>query len=201
MTLFLGPMVQNAIDYQAGQNSRGADKYDWHETDTYFMYKHRPAELTRNLFMGPWAEEVVFRCCMLPLLLSAGFTMGQSVLGSPLFFGVAHVHHLYEHIYKERWPVGRAVLISTVQFTYTSIFGMYVAFVFVRTGHLVGIGLAHTFCNFMGLPDFGGAFSHPTHKPIVLAAYAIGITGFYYGLFPATDPAIYGSIFATHGLI
>ena len=126
--------------------------------------------------------------------------MGQSVLGSPLFFGMAHLHHLYEHIYKDRWPVQRAVLVTVVQFTYTSLFGMYVAFVFVRTGHLLSIGLAHTFCNFMGLPDFGGAWNHP-QKAFVVSAYLVGIAGFYFGLFPATEPAIYGTAFAARGLL
>ena len=43
-----------------------------------------------------------------------------------------------------------------VQLTYTSLFGAYSSYLFLRTGFLIGPLLAHVFCNAMGLPDFTG---------------------------------------------
>ena len=76
---------------------------------------------------------------------------------TPLYFGIAHVHHLYEfkltHPHTAFVP---ALLRSMFQFTYTTIFGWYATFVFLRTGSLPAVILAHTFCNWCGLPRFWG---------------------------------------------
>ena len=45
------------------------------------------AALCRNLVVAPLAEEFVFRACMCPLLLKAGWGHGAVVLCCPLFFG------------------------------------------------------------------------------------------------------------------
>lgn len=45
---------------------------------------------------------------------------------------------------------------SLFQFTYTSLFGFFAAFVFIRTGNVYSVLLAHSFCNWMGLPRFWG---------------------------------------------
>lgn len=47
-------------------------------------------------------------------------------------------------------------LISCFQLLYTSLFGFFAAFVFLRTGNLFAAIAAHTFCNFMGLPRVWG---------------------------------------------
>ena len=41
-----------------------------------------------------------------------------------------------------------------LQFAYTTIFGMYSAFLFVKTGHFAAPFIVHAYCNFMGFPDF-----------------------------------------------
>lgn len=41
-------------------------------------------------------------------------------------------------------------------FTYTSLFGFFEAFVYLRTGNLWSCVAAHAFCNAMGLPRFLG---------------------------------------------
>ncbi len=55
-------------------------------------------ERLRTLAVGPLAEELVFRGCMLPVLLSAGLTPLQACLQCPLIFGLAHLHHAYERV-------------------------------------------------------------------------------------------------------
>jgi len=53
----------------------------------------------------------------------------------------------------ERANAGRALLETAVQFAYTTLFGAYTTFVFVRTGHVAAAVACHVFCNVMGLPD------------------------------------------------
>ena len=45
---------------------------------------------------------------------------------------------------------------SIFQFLYTSLFGTIAAFIYLRTGSLWACILAHSFCNWMGLPRFWG---------------------------------------------
>ncbi|KAJ1454737.1 hypothetical protein M885DRAFT_424340, partial [Pelagophyceae sp. CCMP2097] len=103
--------------------------------------------------IGPATEEVVFRSCMVPLLLEADLGLGRTIFCSPLFFGVAHLHHLKRRLVDERANAGRALLETAVQFAYTTLFGAYTTFVFVRTGHVAAAVACHVFCNVMGLPD------------------------------------------------
>jgi prenyl protein peptidase len=49
-----------------------------------------------------------------------------------------------------------ALLRSVFQFTYTSLFGFFAGFVFLRTGNVYSVILAHAFCNWMGLPRLWG---------------------------------------------
>jgi prenyl protein peptidase len=48
------------------------------------------------------------------------------------------------------------VLRSLLQFTYTTLFGGYVTFIYLRTGSLLAVVLVHVFCNWMGFPRFWG---------------------------------------------
>ena len=87
------------------------------------------------------------------------------VFVTPLIFGLAHLHHLVEFITSRtpdgrRWPplgiIINGVLRSTFQFAYTSLFGFFAAFVFLRTGNLLVCIIAHSFCNRMGVPRLWG---------------------------------------------
>ena len=53
-------------------------------------------------------------------------------------------------------PLLPALLRTLFQFAYTTLFGWYANFVFVRTGSLPAVVLAHAFCNWMGLPRVWG---------------------------------------------
>ena len=77
---------------------------------------------------------------------------------SPLVFGMAHLHHFYEfRLTNPQVPIAAAIIRSLVQLTYTTLFGAYENFLFLRTGSLVGVIIVHTFCNGMGLPRVWGA--------------------------------------------
>lgn len=141
----------------------------------------------------------------------AQFSGKQIIFLTPLYFGIAHVHHLYEfRVMQPNAPFIVAVLRSMFQFTYTSLFGFFAAFVFVRTGNVFSAILAHSFCNYMGLPRFWGRVgveagvpigppgaggdngrNHKSHGIVWTVVYYIilvaGAYGFYRGLFPLTE--------------
>jgi prenyl protein peptidase len=162
MLLFLGPLVQTWIESTSGLSApllRG-------------IQTHPPGarlQQVRNLLVGPLAEEWTFRACMCPLLHSAGFGEGTIVLIASLIFGAAHIHHRLDA--RVPW------MAVAVQFTYTSLFGAYSTYLFLRTGLIYGPLLAHSFCNFMGLPNFAGVPSHRRAR-VLTCAYLTGLLGF-----------------------
>lgn len=107
-----------------------------------------------------------------------------------------------------------ALLRSVFQFTYTTMFGWYATFVYLRTGSLLAVILAHTFCNWCGLPRLWGRVEAgvPVSVPLArgkedpdgseaeasgqlgigwtIAYYTLlfaGAISFYYGLWPLTQ--------------
>eukprot|EP00516_Mucochytrium_quahogii_P006311 CAMPEP_0203763788 /NCGR_PEP_ID=MMETSP0098-20131031/16871_1 /ASSEMBLY_ACC=CAM_ASM_000208 /TAXON_ID=96639 /ORGANISM=" , Strain NY0313808BC1" /LENGTH=268 /DNA_ID=CAMNT_0050659013 /DNA_START=80 /DNA_END=886 /DNA_ORIENTATION=- len=172
------------------------DMYYTHsKTSSSFFHNCPPdsPQRLRNLLVAPFAEELVFRCCMGSLLLSCGLSHGWIIATAPLFFGVAHLHHCYGMIKRGR-PINEALLISFVQLCYTTAFGALEMFFFLRTGHLVSVFLVHSFCNLMGLPSLAfnskGNINFQERK-IIWTVYLLGITGFALGLGPLTRPDLY----------
>lgn len=99
----------------------------------------------------------MFRSAIVPLHLLAQVSSGRIVFIAPLYFGIAHVHHFYEfRLTHPDTPVLAALLRSIFQFGYTTIFGWYATFLYLRTGSLVVVILVHSFCNWCGLPRFWG---------------------------------------------
>ena len=146
----------------------------------------------RTMVVAPISEELIFRACMLPLLVPK-YDLVLSTFIAPLFFGVAHFHHVIEEIRKgERiLPV---ILTSCFQMMYTTLFGAYSAFLFLRTGHLIGPVLCHSFCNMMGFPDFEG-IGYCKYPKSVSLIFCLGLIMFVVLLFPFTDPVLYGSLY------
>jgi len=183
MVLFLGPLVMAWIDRDDSVGSmldRLRAALEWSEYQRHLKL--------RNLVIGPLAEEWVFRVCMCPLLFGAGLSDVAIVFGSAFVFGLAHIHHVFDA------DVSWAVV--AVQFTYTSLFGAYSSYLFLRTGHLVGPLLAHSFCNSQGLPNFGGVPGH-THARTLSAAFIVGRASFALLVFldAIYRPALFGSVF------
>jgi prenyl protein peptidase len=70
---------------------------------------------------------------------------------------IAHLHHAwdnYNRMGRTRQALQNAVLASLFQFTYTTLFGWYASYLFVRTGSVWPSILNHSFCNMMGIPSF-----------------------------------------------
>ena len=136
----------------------------------------------RNLVVAPIGEELIFRACMVAPMLVGGVSAGGCVWKAPLWFGFAHVHHFLERV-RNGTPINEAALGTVFQLTYTTIFGAFATYVLLQTSSLPAAILVHTFCNFMGFPDFvswwASTESHlyPWRKSIG-TTYVIGIAGF-----------------------
>jgi prenyl protein peptidase len=154
--LFVGPLYESII----------VDG-DWREW-TFSSFKEGIFDNWigyRNLIVAPASEELVFRSLTISLYILAKVNPTRIVFTTPLIFGLAHVHHLVEFL-QSRTPPGRrlptmavwvnGLIRSLFQFTYTSLFGFFAAFVYLRTGNLWAVIIAHSFCNWMGVPRLSG---------------------------------------------
>lgn len=142
--------------------------------------------IIRNCVAAPVAEEVVFRGHMMPLLLAGGFSAYGAMWLAPVFFGLAHLHHAVQAVLVEGVPVGRALAQSAFQFAFTTIFGWYSAFLFIRTGTVSAPIVAHAFCNLIGFPPFG-ALGRISKRNVTIGAILGGMVAFFILLFPMTS--------------
>ncbi|KAL6273499.1 hypothetical protein ACE6H2_024191 [Prunus campanulata] len=140
----------------------------------------------RTYVVAPLTEELVFRACMLPLLLCGGFQKSTVIFLCPIFFSLAHLNHLKDVYSKQNYNLTKAFLAIGLQLGYTVVFGSYASFLFIQTGHFLAPLVAHAFCNFMGLPVLVSR-----GKGIVSVASVAGIVGFLWLLFPMTRPELY----------
>ncbi|XP_024024782.1 CAAX prenyl protease 2 [Morus notabilis] len=140
----------------------------------------------RNYVVAPLTEELVFRACMIPLLLCGGFKINTIIFLGPVFFSLSHLNHLMEVYNRQNYNLIKAALAVALQLGYTLVFGSYASFLFIRTGHLLAPLVAHICCNYMGLPVL---FSRS--KGIVSVAFLAGLLGFLWLLFPMTNPDLY----------
>ncbi|XP_069865886.1 CAAX prenyl protease 2 isoform X5 [Dipodomys merriami] len=188
MILFLGPLMQLSMDCPCDLT----DGLKVVLTPRSWARCLTDMRWLRNQVIAPLTEELVFRACMLPMLAPCT-GLGPAVFTCPLFFGVAHFHHIIEQLRFRQSSVGSIFLSAAFQFSYTAVFGAYTAFLFIRTGHLIGPVLCHSFCNYMGFPAVCAALEHPQRRPL-LAGYALGVGLFLLLLQPLTDPKLYGSL-------
>ncbi|KAF1997198.1 CaaX prenyl protein-like proteinase Rce1 [Amniculicola lignicola CBS 123094] len=207
--LFAGPLFEAGI-VEGGLKYwiRGTRAY---ETLSSWIGYRNLVVVCQHHSRGPVTEELIWRSLVIPLHILARFSGKQIIFLTPLYFGIAHAHHLYEfRLTHPRTPMFMAILRSVFQFAYTSLFGFFAAFVFLRTGNLLSIILAHSFCNVMGLPRFWGRVGVEAGVPVgptglgkddegqgsqsksvawTAAYYVIlvaGAVGFYLFLFPLT---------------
>lgn len=81
----------------------------------------------------------------------------ETIFLSPVIFGLAHIHHFYEfRLSNPRVPFVAALLRSVFQLGFTTVFGAYATFIYLRTGSLLAACAIHAFCNCMGLPRLWG---------------------------------------------
>jgi len=140
----------------------------------------------RNYVVAPISEEVVWRSCIVGAYRLAGASNAFIVFFTPISFGSAHLHHVWEtyNMYgRTRQALWRALLSTLFQFTYTTPFGFHSTFLLLRTGSLLPSISAHIFCNYMGFPQLQEVLQRYSHRrrQIVLTYFA-GIALYIYGM-------------------
>ncbi|KAK4242592.1 hypothetical protein C8A03DRAFT_29186 [Achaetomium macrosporum] len=146
--LFLGPLFSYFIVERgwADWMKLAPIKEVWEEWTTW-----------RNIIAGPVTEEILFRTASIPLMLLSHSPLRKTIFLTPIIFGLAHVHHFYEfRLTAPQVPASAALVRSLFQLGYTTVFGAYATFLFLRTGSLVAVCAVHAFCNCMGLPQVWG---------------------------------------------
>ena len=209
--LYLGPLVQWLYSFN-WRFYRAHVNYVLSAENT-----HERLIFARNYFVAPFTEgmerrqstgplsslsflEFVFRSSMLCVLYTH-VSLSSAIFISPLFFGLAHLHHMLEHFYRNshendhRLPPWSILFIHFFQFTYTYIFGVYSSFLFLRTGHFIPPFLVHALCNCLGLPDLSSLFDRRDRrvkrKVFFAACYVIGVCLFSTNLFFLTQAKFY----------
>ncbi|KAJ3437045.1 protease u48 caax prenyl protease rce1 [Anaeramoeba flamelloides] len=172
--LFLGPLIMMV--------------YDHRETKQYWYEMTNIIKL-RNFVFAPISEEIVFRSVLVPLLIHSGFKPSHVIIFSPFLFGLAHVHHSIRD-YLHGTGLIECIVAMVFKTAYTSIFGIYSSFLFYRTGNVLSCIIPHSFCNFVGFPDFGAMPTHK-HSTKIISALFIGIVLFIVLLKPMTSPILY----------
>lgn len=139
--LFLGPIV-------ASSSMELTFDFSW------TSFKLTPIWM-RNYVVGPVTEEFVYRACCITALEWGGISQSACVWYSPLLFGAAHLHHAYGRYRMSVANITTDIVSTTLmQFTYTTVFGWYAAYLYINSHRLIVPVLVHVFCNAMGLPDF-----------------------------------------------
>ncbi|CAK7565084.1 MAG: CAAX prenyl protease [Sporothrix epigloea] len=156
--LFLGPLFEHLVVERGWRAWAGLPTPDMPRARVLGpLFELEDWVNWRNYVAGPITEEVLFRGAAVPLLLLAHTPVRRTVLLSPVVFGLAHLHHAYEFsVTNPHVPKWQVAIRSLLQFAYTTLFGCYATFLYLRTGSLLAVCVVHSFCNSMGLPRFYG---------------------------------------------
>lgn len=180
--LFIGPLSAQVVNGEIKAYAQSS----------YWVYNIQNILWIRNHIIAPLSEEFTFRACMMPLLLHS-FEPTTAILLTPLFFGLAHLHHIVER-HRDGMALSVIAIVSGVQFAYTSVFGIYSAYLFTRTGHFAAPLVAHAFCNHMGFPDFQELLVQPAgQKYALMATFVAGLVGWIWLLPVLTQPDWYSN--------
>ncbi|KAF9915146.1 hypothetical protein BX616_006816 [Lobosporangium transversale] len=185
--LFLGPLFKMFLNKELPFQSQ----FQW--TAHWCHFKEWIG--IRNYIVGPISEEHVFRACMVAIAACSGASVNAMVFGLSLVFGIAHLHHAYESYVKNgrtRQALVQSIMVALLQLTYTSLFGWFATFLFLRTSNILGPCLSHIFCNMMGLPDLSDIQLYGHWKKWIYFSFLLGMVSFGVLLGPMTNPSLYG---------
>lgn len=214
--LFLGPIIQSIIirlfvkfhhendddddDYDDGENEGNGTKIHNQQKNSLNFNFLRNIFWWRNYVVSPFTEEFVFRSCMIPLLVH-NLHAKLTIFLTPLYFGVAHLHHIIEslwlnHTQKQYNNLKIILFEHFFQFFYTYLFGIYSSFLFLRCANLLPCFLCHAFCNYMGFPSVGEIFYYKELnkyylKYLIIITYFFGLFLFIYLIMYMTQPSFY----------
>jgi len=188
MILFLGPLYVKYLDQELPFQERFSFSDE-------IGYAFTTLKGFRNLIFAPFSEEFVFRSCMVPLLYYSKVNYQLIIWLTPLVFAFAHIHHAWEYYVgqgKTSIAAKQGILNSVFQFSYTTIFGCFATFVFMRTGNFFPPFITHSFGNSQGFPMVNFSLYTKNQRPFILISFFVGLLGFGALLFPMTSPSLYG---------
>jgi prenyl protein peptidase len=135
----------------------------------------RPTRLMflRTYVIGPVSEEICFRLVLCTILESSELSTFSVVLFSAFLFSAAHLHHLLVNFFSEKSISG-----NLFQLVYSFIFGIFAAFLFIKTQSIGGSLTSHILCNFVGqnLPEI----DFTDVKKIIFLEVIGFVVGFWY---------------------
>ena len=180
--LFAGPILQKVLNeiywYKKKKARAKTDPKKYVnqviKTNTHYL-------VLLAVYVASFEEEMVYRVFACGAWEAAGIGKLKVIFLSPLMFGISHFHFFFWKNKKGQRP---PLLGCLVQVGYTTLFGWYAAFVWVRYHSFIGCALTHAFCNFMGFPDFYQAWKwrDPVQKIFVWILYLAGLIGFIGGI-------------------
>ncbi|GMM38247.1 CAAX prenyl protease [Saccharomycopsis crataegensis] len=181
MVLLIGPIINEAFFETDFRGQR-------HSIVESVISELKTVMGLRNLVVAPITEEIIYRCVILSLLIPLNNVNADVLIFlTPLFFGVAHLHHGYE-LYKEgSIPVLQIIMVIGFQLLYTTLFGALEAFLFLRTGNALGICFVHACCNYFGFPSINIESDRKWWKYAYWMLLVVGVVGFKILLFPITE--------------
>ncbi|AMD20307.1 HDL437Wp [Eremothecium sinecaudum] len=109
----------------------------------------------RNIVVGPATEELVYTSMNLQnyLILANSTPTTTLLLLLPLFFGFAHIPHGMEMYFSRNYTIAEILNRCLFQILYTTVFGAFTNFIYLRTGNLYACILVHALCNYMSFPN------------------------------------------------
>ena len=182
LVLFAGPVLQNFMNRKIKYALKSDNKLETFTNLTAW----------RNYIISPLTEEFVFRSCMIPLLIPQ-LGCVKTVLITPLFFGMAHLHHIIEGYCLNQEALQVLCAQHLFQFTYTYIYGAYSSYLFIRTGSFFSSFLSHAFCNLMGFPNFSEMYYEfgGLHRIVLIVSYIVGLVSFFCFISTLTKPTFF----------
>lgn len=148
--LYSGPLLDNVLYYLLVPDVAVTEAFQDLKAELCSIWG------LRNYVFGPATEELFYTCMLVNnfLLTSTDpVTYKAILLLPPLFFGLAHLHHAWEMSTVGIYSNVQIAITTLIQMTYTTLFGVFTNFVYLRTGQNFWCCFAiHAFANYMGLP-------------------------------------------------
>lgn len=126
-----------------------------------FIFNRRNVlQFLKNYVIGPITEEIVFRAINCSIMI-VSLSKTSSIFISSILFGVVHFHpYIMQFVFKDMER--QNLSLSLLQIGYTTLFGMYVATIFLATKSLWASVIVHAFCNYVGLPNIPSIIENGT---------------------------------------
>lgn len=121
----------------------------------------------RNYLFAPLTEEFFYTSMLMNTYLSLypneKLTYKILIWRTPLFFGLAHMHHAYEMYQQGTSSLPTICMNTIIQTIYTTLFGSLTNYAFLRTGgNLWSCVVLHSLCNYFGFPESSRLVMHYT---------------------------------------